>query len=179
MALAVQKTGLVSHYTKAPGQQALTLTGYAMDQTRIREQPFWLDVPGDENGGPQGPPIDVQWLGETVQIQIEMSKWDATQVALLRKYVTATQGTILNYEVGTLMFANKSIELLCYAPQAPLPLYFPCCLLREPVEYGAGTKFASVQLFFTAYKHPTSGVLYSQDTTGITTTTTTTTTTGA
>lgn len=171
MALIVQKTGLVTHYTQAPGQNNLVATGYAMDMTRIREQPFWHDVPSDENGGPQGPPIDVQFLGAIVQIQIEMSRWDVAQVALLRKYASATQGTISPNEVGTFM-SNKAVALLCYAPTQPLPLYFPFCIVREPIEFGAGTKFSSVQLNFTAYKHPTSGVLYSQDTTGITTTTT-------
>ena len=179
MALAVQKTGLVTVYTKVGLQSSFTSTGYAMDMVRIREQPFHHDVPGDENGGPQGPPIDVQYLGSIVQIQIEMSKSDPTQVGLLRKFAQYTQGTISQNEVGTLQFANKSIAVLLYAPNAPLPLHFPCCIVREPIEYGLGTKFAAVQLSITAYRHPTTGVLYDQVTTGITTTTTATTTTGA
>ncbi len=48
---------------------ALQDLGYTEDGADVVRNPFWAEVKGDQNGGTEGPPIDIQWLGETATIR--------------------------------------------------------------------------------------------------------------
>ena len=45
------------------------LLGYTRNGADTTKEAYWLDVPGDENGGDDGPPIDVQYLGEIARVR--------------------------------------------------------------------------------------------------------------
>jgi len=165
MAQAVQVSGLVTVKITVPGGSIQTL-GEQSDMTEIREQAFFHNVPGDRNGGPQGPPIEVQWLGSIAIIRCDLSSWDATVVDSLRKRaVNATLGTTIQTEVGKLMLDSNGIRLTLDC--ATRPLNFPCCIVREPIQYGKGTKFSTMAVEFEAHKKPSgakAGVLFDTDT---------------
>lgn len=182
MALLVQKTGLVTLKIEFVNGQ-FTDVGQAMDMTDIREIPYLHNVPGDKNGGNQGPPIEVQYLGGTARIRMEMSRWDTTALNLLRAWSKNIQGNVQQSDVGTLMLQAHGHRVILDAIDAPLPLSFPCCIVRDPISYGVGTKFSAMLVEFEAHRHPVTGILYDSNVTAGTTTTlppaTTTTTTGA
>lgn len=137
--------------------------GETMDMTDVEERAFWHNIPGDRHGGPQGPPIEVQWLGSIAVVRMELSRWDTANMDLLRKRkVNATLGTMLLSEVGSLMLATRAFRL-CLA-STTRPLNFPCVILRDAIPYGMGTKFTSVGLQFECHRcqdgSARDGVLY-------------------
>jgi len=149
---AVQIAGKVNVYTQLINTVGnLFKLGETMDMTDVEERAFWHNVPGDRHGGPQGPPIEVQWLGAICVVRMELSRWDAAEIdKLRRREVNATLGTILLAEVGTLMLATKGFRLCLNS--ATRPLNFPCAILRDAIPYGMGSKFTSVGLQFECHR---------------------------
>ena len=86
-----------------PGLQNL---GYTINGADISEEPFHVDVPGDQNGGDRGPPIDIQFVGQVDHVRIEMTLYDETVLNLVRANIpTGTAGTVTSASIGTLLFA--------------------------------------------------------------------------
>lgn len=136
---------------------ALQTLGYTRNQADSRKEAYFLNVPGDQNGGDDGPPIEIIYLGETATIRLELTKYDDTIANLIRARVDAevagTPGT-----PGTLMFSgNKTARVLLNS--ANDPRNFPSCIPRMPIEIGRGTKYSSLIVEFEAHKN-SSGVLY-------------------
>jgi hypothetical protein len=157
MAAAVQVFGpaLIKVGTGSVG--ALESLGYTRQAADIRSQGFFLDVPGDENGGDQGPPIDIQYLGEIARVRLELTKWDEVVAAKVRSRLAAgTEGT--PGTAGTLMFGgSKSIRVLVHSTTGPMN--FPRAFLRDPWEIAKGTRYSTLVLEFEAHKDG-SGILY-------------------
>jgi len=164
MAQGIQVSGLVTVKVVVPNGSIATL-GEQTDMTEVREQAFFHNVPGDRNGGPQGPPIEIQWLGAICVIRCDLSSWDSVVVDSLRKRAAnATLGTTIQTEVGKLMLKDNGIRLILDC--ANRPLNFPCCIVREPIQYGKGTKFSTMAIEFEAHKKPDgtkAGVLFDTD----------------
>jgi hypothetical protein len=139
---------------------ALETLGYTANGVDTRTQAYMGDVPGDENGGEAGPPIDVQYFGETAHIRCELTKYDSAIADKVGARVKGgTAGTYLPSAVGTLMFgASKHTRVLIHTANGPQN--FPRCICREPIEVNKGTRYSRLILEFTAYKDPTSGLLY-------------------
>ena len=138
------------------GQGNLLTLGEQMDMTDVERRAFWHNVPGDRHGGPQGPPIEVQYLGEIAIIRIELSRWDPDVWDTLQKRkAIATKGKTLLTEVGTLMLASTPIRLLLHSTTRPEN--YPCCILREAIQYGMGTKFSTAVAQFEAHRMPATG----------------------
>lgn len=153
--------------------------GVATDYTEISNRPFYHDIYSDRNGGREGQPSDMQYLGHNITISLELSAWDYDQIQLLkRRSVNATAGTILDSEVGTFMLAERSIRVcLDGAPTtdssgaaAIRTRNFWCCMVREPIAVGLGTKHMAYRIQFTAYRPPCNhafpGVLEDQNNDG-------------
>jgi len=162
MAEAVQVAGVAEVKTGTGTAGALEVFGKTRAGADVRSQGYWIDVPGDDHGGDQGPPIDVQYLGETARIRLEMTKWDETVAAKVRSRLASgaegTPGT-----AGTLMFGDdKTIRVLLNTTSGPMN--FPRCFLRNEWEINKGTKYSTLILEFEAHKDAT-GVLYNSTTT--------------
>ncbi len=140
MALIVQVPGLA---TIKVGE-ALSILGYTRNGVEITHDASWLDVPGDENGGDDGPPIDVQFLGMIDRVRMELTKWDQTVADLIRARLNgATAGTAA--VAGTLMFGNaKTFALQIAVAGLALPFDYPRAFPRMPIEENRGTKFATL-----------------------------------
>ena len=129
----------------------LVKLGESMDMVDVEERAFFHNIPGDRHGGPQGPPIEIQWLGAICVVRMELSRWDTAVLDNLRKRkVQTTAGTIPLTDVGTLMLATKAFRLLLHSTTRPLN--FPCVLLRDAVSYGMGSKFTGVGLQFECHR---------------------------
>jgi hypothetical protein len=145
------------------------LLGYTRNGAQIREETFHLNIPGDQNGGDEGPPIDVQQLGMVVHIVLELTKWDKTVADHIRKQADgATLGTPV--APGSLMFTANLGWRLTLVPSLGSgigqPLNFPRCITRQPREINIGTKFSTMFVEFEAHK-ASEGVLWNNSTTGI------------
>jgi len=141
----------------------LQTLGQALDMPETRDQSFMHDVPGDSHGGPQGPPIDIQFLGRIVHVRCELSKFDKTVADQIRARLAANtealKGTVQTADIGTLMIQDaKYMRVLLSNTNDPMN--FPICIVRNPIEIAHGTKFSSIVLEFEAHRNQTTGVIY-------------------
>lgn len=147
----------------AYGGGSLVSLGYAEDQTEPAINPFWHNVPGDQRGGIDGPPIDIQLLGATALIRLALSSWDATVAAQITAFTgTASVGTLPT--PGTFIFANNLHYRVCLVC-ASNPLNFPVCIPRGSVVIGKGTKYSRFICEFEAHMDA-SFVLFNTSTAG-------------
>lgn len=153
---------LIRIATLSSASGALQSLGYTRNYGETRKEAFHLDIPGDERGGDDGPPIDIQYLGEIAIVRLELTKWDDTVANLVRARVDgATAGQPA--AAGSLMFsAALSMRLLLHSPIDPRN--FPVAIPRNPIEIGRGTKYSSLICEFECHKND-GGILYNAVTT--------------
>jgi len=166
----IQVAGKSDLYIGFPGDAYASLLkiGEQLDDTRIEINQIFHDVHGDANGGPQGPPIERQFLGMAATAQFNLSRW-STEVhrRLLQHNVLATQGKILDSEVGALILRDRSFRIvivpsrsnviasgLANAGTDAFFYNFPCCCIASPVATGQGTKFSLLSFTMQAYRVP-------------------------
>ncbi|WP_321377117.1 hypothetical protein [Trichococcus shcherbakoviae] len=131
--------------------------GYTRSGVDVRLEPHFLDVPGDEGGGEEGVPIEIEFLGETARIRLELTKYDDTVANKVHaRVVGGTAGTPA--AAGTLIFAGAKDMRVCLVGTNE-PMNFPRCVPREPTELNKGSKFSTLVFEFVAYKDA-NGVLY-------------------
>lgn len=155
MALVRVATGLVDIQVAIAGFSGglLTSLGHSDDMGDVSERAYFHNVPGDKNGGPQGPPIEIQYLGSIALINFTLSEFDTAVVDELRKRsVNATVGKTVQTEVGAFMLATRGIRLCMKSPTRPIN--FPTCIVREPIGAGMGTKYQGYTFSFEAHRTP-------------------------
>ena len=159
--MAVQPNYAGAANIKVDAGAGLEQLGYTENGAEISVQQYTLDVPGDENGGDAGPPIDVQHMGETAEIRLTMTKWETTVAdKIAARIAGGTTGT--PYATGTMMFnESKTYRLLVHTPTTPMN--FPRVIFKGAIEINKGTKFSRFIVTATAYKNG-SGVLYNATT---------------
>lgn len=126
---------------------ALSKLGESLDMVDVEERIFTHNVPGDRYGGPQGPPIEQQFLGEIHVVRMELSRWDPAIFDQIRKRGCRDGlGSHASGEIGRLMLQNRSMRLLLNS--ATRPVNYPTAIPNSSIQYGKGTKFSSVSLQF-------------------------------
>ena len=138
---------------------ALEELGYTARGADVRLQGYAVDVPGDQNGGEQGPPIEIAHLGNSAIVRIELTKFDKSVLDKLKAGLRdVTPGAIPG--AGTLVFAGaRHFQLLI--DSVGDPHWFPrATLAKEPKEYNVGTLYQRAVVEFLCYRDPTSKVLY-------------------
>lgn len=161
MAVQVNVSGAALIKVDTGASHALETLGYTRDGAEVRLEGRYLDVPSDDAGGEAGPPTNVQYLGETAVIRLELTKFDPTvadKVQRLYGQLLGKPGT-----PGTLMFSDAggyTFRLVIASPETPLN--FPRCFLRDAVEVNKGTRFCRLLMVFEAHKDG-SGVLWNNE----------------
>lgn len=136
---------------------ALETLGYTRDGCQIIFDPYKVGVKTDDNGGENGPDADVQYLGETARIRLELTKWDEVIGDKIRARLNGETAGAIN-GVGTLWIAGgKTVRVLLHSPTRPYN--FPVVIFGEPHEINKGTKYSTWVVEGTAYKN-SSGLLY-------------------
>ncbi len=164
MADGINVTGKVDVYIQLTNTAGnLKKLGECLDMADVEDRAYWNPVPGDRYGGPQGPPIDIQYLGSICVVRMELSRWDTAVWDLLKKrQVVTTAGTIALTDVGKVMLANYGFRLLLSTTTRPLN--FPAVILRDSAQFAMGTKFTSLALSFECHRCQTpvgrEGILY-------------------
>lgn len=165
MVNAVIVPGLADIQVDTGTSNTMERLGFTRNGVDVTNEGFFLDVPGDERGGDDGPPIDVIQMGEIARIRIEMTKYDQTIVDKVRARVygnIVAAGVLSPSPAGTLMFGN-SFRLLINSVNDPRNylIAFP----RMPHERNFGTKWATLVMEFEAHENA-AGVLENADITG-------------
>lgn len=147
MAIGVQVAGKALVKVDTGSANALEDLGYSINGIEISQEPYFSDVPSDENGGDEGPPIDVQYFGEIATIRMELSRWDPAIAAKIDPFLyggtSGTQGT-----PGSLM-SGFSYRLVIVT--SALPRNFPIAFPSEPIEINKGTKYSRLAITWKAY----------------------------
>ena len=99
---------------------ALQEWGYTEEGVMVREEMLTLNIPGDQNAGSEGNPIDIQDLGRVGHVHLEMSKFDpvvAQQViAKANTNGTSPVGQGVSPSPGVLLFSNSLYFRLLILP---------------------------------------------------------------
>jgi len=164
MAATVHNHGLAAISVGTGASFALELLGYTRNGADVSEEGFWIDVPGDQNGGDNGDPIDIQYIGEMARVRLELTKFDTAILSKVMKRLndaTKTEGTVPT--PGRFVFLNADwYRLLINTPTDPKN--FLRAIPRAPTQRNMGTRFTMKVIEFDCYKDD-SGVLYNAVTT--------------
>lgn len=158
MALTVNVGGPVLVSVGSGSGGALEELGYTVDGVRISETVFTGDVPSDERGGSEGPPIEVQQFGITHRITLELSRFD--QAVMVKIALRARSGS---FAAGDLVFSNSN-EFRVLLEGANFVRNYLYCTPREPIELNAGSKFTRTSVSFEAHYQGDPAVLYNSTT---------------
>lgn len=138
---------------------ALETVGYTRNGADLTTEGFWIDVPGDENAGDSGPPIEIQYVSEMARVRIELTKFDQAVIdKIMRKLNTnaKTAGTLA--VAGTFVFMNNHhFRLVIDTPTEPRNFYIS--VPRAPTQRNMGVRFAMKVLEFDCYAN-SNGVLW-------------------
>ena len=165
MALGVQVPGAALVRVANTSGGTIFDLGYSINGVEITEEMLSEDVPGDQNGGEGGPPIDIQDFGHIARIRMEMSVWDFTVASSIRaKLNGVTQG--VSPTPGSLIFANLyAFRLLILPAIAGDAMNFLKAVPRDPHVINIGTKFARLVFDWIAYPPTGGGTLWNTTTT--------------
>lgn len=135
--------------------------GYTEDGAEWNRDVSELRVNGDENGGADGDPIDVQHLGGLIYVRLTLTKYDTAVLDKLEPFIPGTTlGTAAT--PGTLEFteSNKVYRLLLSPTNRPKN--FPRARLKS-WSWTKGVKHSKPVLLFECHKNG-SGVYYNTTT---------------
>lgn len=158
MALAIHVPGPTLVKVDAGLGAGLEDLGYTIDGVDVEFTAMTGEIPGDQNGGSEGPPIDVQFFGEMARIRTEFSRFDEAVVDKIRVRVnSATLGT--NAAPGSLMIAT-SYRLLLVPTDVTYAMNFPIALCRNPITSNVGTKFQRLSMDWEAHPNLSTRLLW-------------------
>jgi hypothetical protein len=143
---------------------ALENFGYTRQGAETRREAYWINIPGDEHGGDEGPPIDIQYLGEVAFVRCEMTKFDAD---VFRRIAARVKGATAGVpaSAGTLMFTPDSTNpattnaIRVILSNTAAPVNFPRAIPRAAIELNVGTKYSTALVEFECHKD-SNGTLY-------------------
>ena len=161
MAIAIVVDGPASISVAALTGGTLTQLGYSENGVEVTEQLFTGDVMGDQNGGDQGPPIDVQYFGEIHVVRLLLTNYDETVLNTIRAGVAGgtagTPGT-----AGSLYFqGGLAWRLLINSTNRPRN--YLNAIFKEPKEVNKGTKHSKAMIVATCY-NSASNIMYNTTT---------------
>lgn len=139
--------------------------GITRNGVTVSYENFYYDVPGDEFGGDDGPPIDVQWLGAIARIRCEFTKYNRTYMdAVLGIMQGSTFGGMTvqsqlstSKYPGELVFTRTNQTRVLLNNSIGDRRNFPKCFIRAPHEQNYATKYASPIVEFEAHVYDFGG----------------------
>jgi len=160
-----QKTiGLVDIKIASPFNGTLLPLGTATDYINPEERVYYHNVPGDRNGGREGPPIEIQDLGRIVTVNFSLTSFTQANVDIVRARAATTLGVMTQAEVGQFILGSKAFRLLLDTPAAEDVRNYWCAIAREPIGVGLGTKYAEWVMSFECHRppcgHPKTDILW-------------------
>ena len=159
MAVQVVVNGLCRVYLDTGAANALEELGRTRNGADVTLESRFVDVPGDEFGGEEGPPVDVQYLGAIARVRLELTKFDDAVADKVRAVLyDGTAGTPMG--PGTLVFQDRQ-EFRLLLKTVRKPMNFERAFPRQAVEQNKGTKFSTLVVEFECHEDDV-GVLYNE-----------------
>lgn len=165
MAIAPQNAGVSTVNVKYTGDPTPAPLGRTRNYVEITKEAFFLDVPGDRFGGDDGPPIEVQYLGEIARVRMELTEYDDTVADKIRARLRAGTAGVPGTPGGFMFAADLGLRLTI--KNANDPRNFNRAFPRMPIEIGRGTKYSTLILEFECHEDG-NGTLYDTDETDAT-----------
>ncbi len=132
--------------------------GYTRNGVDVTLEGFFIDIPGDQNGGDDGPPIDVQYLGEIARVRAELTKYDtAVALTVYERYTASAAGVPVITPGNSLMRQDGQFKELILS-SAARTMTFSMAIPRSPIEVNKGTKFSTLVCEFEC--HSDAGTVY-------------------
>ena len=160
MAITVHALGACKIKVDTGASHALEDLGYSDDGVQVEERGMYHDIPGDQNGGEGGVPIEKQYLGEFHIVRFTLTSFDKL---ILPKVTTriygGTAGTMGT--PGTLMSSN-CFRLLLWTPQVSAVSTSRNYLVAMPIDsipHNRGAKATRYSMVFACYPNSTN-VIY-------------------
>ena len=146
---------------QGPGLESL---GYTVNGAEIEVRQFKSPVHGDQNGGEEGPPIDVQHFGAIHIVRLEFSTWDtATMNKVLAAVANGTAGVMPT--PGSLM-AGGSLYYRLLLLTANEPINYLRAFPVDEIGINKGSKYSKQRVTFECHANAAGGggVIYNSTT---------------
>ena len=164
MAVTIVVRGLVTVAVDADSGGGLETLGYTRNGAEITSESFMLDVPGDENGGDDGPPVDIQYLGEIARVRLELTKFDSDVAAKIEARLKDGTFGVIPLPGQLIMAGQAYMRLLLNTPTGPRN--YLRAIPRMPIEHNVGTKYTTLMVEFECHAPAGGGVMFSADISG-------------
>lgn len=170
MAQTPQITGPCEVQVNTGAAGALISLGWSANGIEPRRSRLTVNVPGDQNGGDDGVPIDIQDMGGFYRVHMELTKWDsavASNIRTLGNPITATGGGFTGLTLGTiptvgaLIIANSAYYRLLLKPtNASFYMNFLVAIpVDDPYSVMLSSKYSTLVLDWICYPN-SSGVIW-------------------
>lgn len=147
--LCVNVAGPVGIWVDTGSAHALEHLGWSQDGIQIQEIPFVEGIPGDQNGGNSGPPIDYQLFPGQHRIIIDLNKYSSAVLAKIA--LRANPAEAVSASVGMLLACSDQLfRVLLYSSTGNFIRNYPYCVAIDPIDANYGSKYTRTQLVFTA-----------------------------
>lgn len=161
MAATINVAGASPVYVDTGSAHALELLGYTADGCEIDFPGYFLDVPVDDHGGESGDPADVQYMGDTARIQLNLTKWDEAVADKIRPRLYGGSVGVVGTRGSLMIGGALTYRLLINSPTRPYN--FPVVIFRDAHRINKGTKYSTWVNGGVAYPNASS-VLYNATT---------------
>jgi hypothetical protein len=143
---------------------ALETLGYTRDGVEMEFDGFFEELHSDDVCGEQGPPGDLNYLGERARIRIELTKWDGLIADKVTPRVLGTTAGVPATTATLLVQGTKYIRLLI-EPRDGAPFNFVVAVPRGAITINKGSRHSRLVMEWEAYVNPSSGKLFDAVTT--------------
>ena len=156
MAVATISLGACEILVDTGTSNALETLGYSNDNVRIRQQRFTHKIYGDQNGGSEGIPLDIQNLGAIHIVQFELVNFD---IDVFNKCEAAAYG-VTEGETGTVgqFLSNTEFRLLLKPESGVEPRNYLKAAPYQSIDWSLGVKNTQVPMAWECY--PVNGVVF-------------------
>lgn len=158
MSVAIQVDKAAQIKIASPAAGGLEELGYTSDGCMITEQLFTTEVHSDEYGGNEGPPADIQFLGEIHIVRLNLSRYDEAVANKIRSSVAG--GTAGTPAARGLLYKQDSKFWRLLINTAVRPRNYLCAIFRTPKEFNKGTKYSQLQIEAVCYETAVGQPLY-------------------
>lgn len=162
MAINVQVAGPALVKIDAGQGSGIETLGYTINGVNISDELFAGDVHGDQNGGDEGPPIDIQYFGEIARIRMELSKWDFDVASKVEGRLASTAAGVIGTPgclfLGDTLNTNYFRLIISPSKDTAFNRNFGAAIPRNAIEVNIGTKYSRFVIDWEC--HALSGILW-------------------
>lgn len=155
--------GPVQVWVGTGAASALEFLGYTINGVEIEELTFMSNVPSDRDGGTEGPPADVQHMGDLHYLRLEMGQFYEAILAKIRARLNGSTEASSIVPGTLLKCGNYGFRVLLWGPNYTRNYVFG--IPRGAIRMNAGTQFSRAMVEFECHRNAL-GVLWNTTTSG-------------